>query len=241
MDVQIEPDYKRMSAAAAALILNLVRKEPDAVLVLPAGETPLGTYRQLVEAQAAGSADLSGVTIFALDEWGGRGREHTLSCHRTLATALVEKVGVPPERFHSLDGAAPDPDAECRRYAKLFRALGPPALSLVGLGTNGHVGFNEPASRLPATVRRVALAPPTVERAKRELGDEAVVPYGLTLSLAQIMSAREVVLIASGSHKATALGNTFAGHVTTVCPGSLLQLHPAATAIVDEAAAQTLS
>jgi glucosamine-6-phosphate deaminase len=173
----------------------------------------------------------------ALDEWGGRGPEHPLSCRHTIATALVEPVGLAPDRFHGLDGTAADPEAECRRYAALFTALGPPALALVGLGTNGHVGFNEPAVRLPAAVHKVALAPATMARAQEELGDERVTPYGLTLSLAQIMKAREMVLIASGSHKAAAVGGMFSGVLTTTCPASLLHLHPAVTVFLDEAAA----
>jgi glucosamine-6-phosphate deaminase len=105
------------------------------------------------------------------------------------------------------------------------------------LGTNGHVGFNEPAESLPQKAYQAALAPVTMARAREELADEPVAPYGLTLSLAQIMSAQEVVLIASGTHKARAVSDMLSGEMTTSCPASLLHLHPAATAIIDEAAA----
>lgn len=240
MDVRVEADYQHVSELAAARIVDVVRRKSDALLVLPAGETPLGVYDLLVSAQARGDVDLRSATIFALDEWGGRSRQHPLSCHQAIAKALVQKTGSPISRFYSLDGAAPDLEEECRVYSELLETLGPPTLSLVGLGTNGHVGFNEPAKCLPLRAYPAALAPATLARAKKELGDDPVVPLGLTLSLAQIMSAQEVVLIASGSHKARAVNNMLSGELTTTCPASLLHLHPTATAIIDEAAAATI-
>lgn len=237
MDIRIEPDYQRVSECAAARIMDAVRRQPDALLVLPAGETPLGIYDLLVKAQAKGEVDLRRVTIFALDEWGGRGRDHPLSCHQAIARTLVQKCGIPSSQFHSLDGIAPEPEEECQRYSELLATLGPPALSLVGLGTNGHVGFNEPAEHLPLKAYPATLASPTLARAKRELGDEPVAPFGLTLSLAQIMSAQEVVLVACGSHKAQAVRSMLSGGLTTMHPASLLHLHPAATAIFDEVVA----
>lgn len=241
MDVQIEPDYERVSEVAAARIMNVVCRQPDALLVLPAGETPLGIYDFLVNAQAIGEIDLRRVIIFALDEWGGRGRDHPLSCHQAIARTLVQKCAIPSSQFHSLDGLAPDPEEECRRYSELLETLGPPALSLVGLGTNGHVGFNEPAEQLPLQAHRAALAPATLARARKELGTGDVVSYGLTLSMVQITSAQEVLLVASGSHKAQAVSNMFCGDLTTRCPASLLHLHPAASVIVDEAAAMRIT
>lgn len=240
MDVQIEADYQRVSERAAARIVDVVHRNSGALLVLPAGETPLGVYEWLGRAQARGDVDLGHVTIFALDEWGGRGRRHPLSCHQAILKGFVEKMGIPASRFYSLDGVASEPEEECRVYSELLEILGPPALSLVGLGTNGHVGFNEPAESLPLKAYQAALAPVTLARARGELGDAPVLPYGLTLSLAQIMSAQEVVLIASGTHKARAVSNMLAGGLTTTCPASLLHLHPAATAIIDEAAAAAL-
>jgi glucosamine-6-phosphate deaminase len=241
MDIRIEPDYLQVSEVAAARIMDVVRRKSDALLVLPAGETPLGIYDFLVKAQVRGEVDLRCVTIFALDEWGGRDRQHSLSCHQAIARALVRKCGIPSSQFHSLDGIAPNPEEECRRYTELFEGLGPPTLTLVGLGTNGHVGFNEPAEHLPLKAYPAALAPATLARAERELGDEPVAPYGLTLSLAQIMSAQEVVLVASGSHKAQAMSSMLCGDLTTRCPASLLHLHPAANAIIDKAAAMRIT
>lgn len=241
MDVRIEPNYQQLSEVAAAHIVDVVRRKPDALLVLPAGETPLGVYDLLVEAQARGRVDLRRVTIFALDEWGGRGRDHSLSCHQTIAQALVLKCAIPSSQFHSLDGVAPDPEEECRRYSELLDTEGPPALSLVGLGTNGHVGFNEPAEQLPLQAHRATLASATLARARKELGTDDVASYGLTLGLAQIMSAQEVLLVAGGSHKAQAVSNMLCGDLTTRCPASLLHLHAAATAIIDRAAAARLS
>lgn len=236
MDVTVVPDYEAASQAAAEIIIELVREEPEALLIVPSGETPLGTYRLLVEAHRTRAVDLSRLTLIALDEWGGRSRNHPKSCHQLIATSFVELVAIPPDRFHSLDGTAVDPQAECARYDHLLQSLGRPTLSFLGLGTNGHIALNEPALYLPATSYAAPLASQTLARAEKELAGAPVVPYGLTLGMAQIMSASTVLLVACGSHKKTAVQAMFSGSITTECPATLLQLHPNVRVVLDKAA-----
>ncbi|MFZ0547778.1 MAG: glucosamine-6-phosphate deaminase [Candidatus Promineifilaceae bacterium] len=237
MDVEIVSDYLALSRRTADLIITLVRREPEAVLILPAGQTPKGVYRLLVEAYQDGVVDFSRVTIVALDEWGGRSRSHPLSCHHMIATSFVEKVGIPPYHFHSLDGIAADPEGECARYQALLDEIGRPTLSLLGLGTNGHIALNEPADHLPITTHVVPLADQTRVRAEKEMAGQPVVSYGMTLGMPQIMAASTILLIANGPHKKTAVQAMLSGPIDTHCPASLLQLHPNALIILDEAAA----
>jgi glucosamine-6-phosphate isomerase len=237
MDVTVVTDYEALSRQAAEIIIDLVWQEPQALLILPAGETPCGAYRLLVAAHQSGAVDLSGLTIVALDEWGGRSRSHPLSCHHMIAASFVEPFGIPAHRFHSLDGTAADPEAECGRYQALFDSLGRPALSLLGLGVNGHIALNEPAPHLPLTTHVVPLAKETIARAEKEIAGQPVAPYGLTLSMPQIMSAAKLLLLAGGRHKSTAVRAMLSGPIDTVCPASLLNLHPDTRAILDETAA----
>lgn len=237
MDIRVAADYGAASRMAADMIISLVREEQEALLILPSGETPRGTYRLLVGAHERREADFSRLTVVALDEWGGRSGSHPLSCHRMIASAFVEPVGIPPERFHSLDGTAVDPEAECAWYDRLLQRLPRPALSFLGLGTNGHIALNEPAASLPAASHVALLADSTLKRAAKELGGGQVVPYGLTLGMAQILSAETVLLMATGHHKKTAVQSMLGGSITTECPASLLQLHPTLVVVLDQAAA----
>ncbi len=239
MEVLITSDYEAMSHKAAEFIIALVEQEPEAVIILPSGETPHGTYNALVTAHKKGRVNFSHITAIALDEWGGRSRSHPQSCHQMIATSFVEQVGIPPQRFHSLDGAAADPAAECGRYESLLTKLNRPALSLLGLGTNGHIALNEPAPNLSIHTHVVPLAATTLARAKNEVGGQPVQPYGLTLGMAQILSANKVLLLASGRHKQTAVKAMRSGPITTTHPASLLHLHPNTLVILDDPAAGT--
>jgi glucosamine-6-phosphate isomerase len=236
MKVEVVDSYQALSQKAAEMIIKLVQQEPEALVIFPSGDTPRGTYRRLVAVHQAGGVDLSRLTVMALDEWGGRSRRHPLSCHQMIATSFVERVGIPPERFLSLDGAAADPEAECHRYEVLLSS-GRPVLSLLGLGPNGHIALNEPALSLSVKTHVVPLAQTTLARAEEEMVGQAVASYGLTLGMPQIMSAVTILLLASGPHKATAVQAMFSGLITTECPASLLHLHPNVQVILDEAAA----
>jgi glucosamine-6-phosphate isomerase len=237
MDVVVVDNYEEMSRGAADIVVALARQEPEALVILPAGETPKGLYRLLAAAQRAGTADFSRLTVMALDEWGGRSPDNPLSCRQLIATAFVDQVRIPPERFHALDGTALDPEAACRRYGALLTKLGRPSLAVLGLGTNGHIGLNEPAASLPIGTHVVPLAGTTLARAATELGGQAASPYGLTLGMDQIMSAEKILLLASGRHKQTAVRAMLAGPIRTTLPASLLHLHPNVVVILDETAA----
>ena len=240
MKLIIEPDYERLSKRASEIVVALIHGKRDALLVLPAGATPTGMYRHLTQKQTDLSPDMQDVRVLALDEWGGLGPDHPMSCHYSIKTALVDPLGLPNTNFHSLNGAAKDPTGECQRYNQLLAEIGPADLAILGLGLSGHIGLNEAAVQLSAEAHVTRLAPSTIARVKSQIGDNLAPTYGLTLGMAQIMQAQQVLLLVSGHKKAEAVGRMLAGPITTDFPASLLQLHPAATLLLDEAAAVQL-
>jgi glucosamine-6-phosphate deaminase len=237
----IEPDYKQLSKKASQIVAAFIHDKPNALLVLPAGDTPLGMYQQLAQKRVELSLVFHDVRVLALDEWGGLEADHPMSCHYRIKTAFVDSLGLPDANFHSLDGAVKDPVRECRRYNQLLAKIGPVDLAILGLGLNGHIGFNEPAPQLPAEAHVVKLAPSTITRAKNQMGDDLAPSYGLTLGMAQIMRAQQVLLLASGHQKSDTVSQMLTGPISTEFPASLLQLHPAATFLMDEAAAGQLA
>ena len=241
MKIIIESDYERLSKKAGEIVAGLIHDKPNALLVLPAGDTPLGMYQQLAHKRAELSLVFRDVRVLALDEWGGLGADHPMSCHYSIKTAFVDSLGLPDANFHSLNGAVKDPERECRRYNQLLAKIGPVDLAILGLGLNGHIGFNEPATQLPAEAHVAKLAPSTMARAKNQMGDDLAPTYGLTLGMAQIMRAQQVLLLASGHQKSDAVSQMLTGPISTEFPASLLQLHPAATFLMDEAAAAQLA
>jgi 6-phosphogluconolactonase/glucosamine-6-phosphate isomerase/deaminase len=172
-----------------------------------------------------------------LDEWGGFGPGHPLSCQFGIREPFAKPLGLPEINFHTLDGSTRDPALECRRYDQLLEKFGPADLAILGLGINGHIGLNEPAPQLSAQAHMTKLAPSTLTRVKSQMGDDQAPTHGLTLGMAQIMGARQLLLLASGRQKAKAVKKMLSGPITTEFPASLLQLHPAATFLIDEAAA----
>jgi glucosamine-6-phosphate deaminase len=238
MHFEITPNETELSRRAADLVLDVVRREPRAVLILATGATPTETYAEL--ARHASVTDFSQVRIFALDEWGGLPRSHPESCHAILASQVVTPLGLAPNNFYSFDGAAPFPVAECRRYAAALATTGPAHLALVGLGVNGHIGFNEPAESLPAEAAVTQLAPGTADRLRSRLNGLPLPEFGLTLSLVEVMQSAQVLLLANGTHKAEPVRAMLAGPLTSRCPATLLRLHPNAFALLDRAAASAL-
>ena len=211
------------------------------VLGLATGSSPIAAYRELARRHREQGLSLAGLDAVLLDEYVGLPREHPQSYARTIRTELVDHVDLDPARVHGPDGAAADVLAEARRYDEVVRDLGPVDLQLLGIGANGHLGFNEPGSSLASRTRVKTLAAGTRRDNARFFADGEQVPlHVITQGLGTIRDARHLVLTASGEHKAAAVAAAVEGPVTASCPASVLQLHPHVTVVVDEAAAGSL-
>lgn len=240
--MHVVADQRALAVEAAARVAAAVRATPALVLGLPTGRTPVALYRELAALAAAGRVDLSRVRTFNLDEFVGLGAHDPRSYRAFMQAHLFGPAGIPPARVHFLDGLAADLEAECVRYEREIAAAGGLDLLLLGIGANGHVGFNEPGAGLHARTHVAELHEET-RRANASLfgGDlEAVPRRALSMGMATILGARRIILLATGGEKADAVQRAVEGLVTTEVPASFLQLHPAVTWLVDEAAAARL-
>lgn len=237
MRIYQEKDYNAMSRRAAAVIAAQVVSRPDCVLGLATGSTPIGAYRQLVEWYRQGDLSFAEVRSVNLDEYVGLAPTHDQSYRYFMQTNLFDHVNIVPENTNVPSGLADDPAAECARYEKVVRDLGYADLQLLGLGRNGHIGFNEPCAEFPVTTHLVDLTQSTIEANARFFASENDVPrQALTMGIGTIMHARKILVVASGADKAEAVRRTVQGPVTPEVPASILQLHPDVTLICDEAA-----
>ncbi len=237
------PDDRALARTVAAEIAGAVRANPRLVLGLPTGRTPIRLYRELAALHGHGELDLSQATTFNLDEFVGIDHAHPGSYRTFMQQHLFSRVNLAPERIHFLNGAAPDLEAECRRYEAEITAAGGIDLQLLGIGTNGHIGFNEPARALVARTHRVTLKAET-RRSNAALfgGDVASVPTeALSMGMATILHARRIILIATGKSKARCIERTVSGPITPKLPASFLQLHRHVHLLLDGAAAADLS
>ena len=240
--VLIFADARAVARELAARVGEALTRQPDLVLGLPTGRTPLLLYEELVNLHRAGKADFGGATTFNLDEFLGAGAAHPGSYRAFMHRYLFGHVNADPARTNFLDGAAPDPDEECERYERAIDRAGGIDLQILGIGTNGHIGFNEPAPELEARTHRVTLRPET-RRSNAALfgGDAAHVPAeALSMGMGTILQARRAVLMATGITKARCVERVVNGPITTLLPASFLQLHPNAEIYLDEAAAGLL-
>ncbi|MDD4366028.1 MAG: glucosamine-6-phosphate deaminase [Synergistales bacterium] len=241
MHVVMAADYDQMSRKAAYVVAGRIILKPDCVLGLATGDTPKGLYRELVRLHRSGDIDFSGVSTFNLDEYIGLAPEDPDSYHRYMEEHFFRFVNIPPERRHLPDGGASDMAAECRRYEASIDRAGGIDLQILGLGRDGHIGFNEPDVKFEKGTHCVRLNRSTIEANARFFSDAGKVPErAVTMGIRTIMRARSLLLLASGPEKAEALRGAVLGPVTPDLPASVLQLHPDATAIVDEAAARLL-
>ncbi|RKJ40778.1 glucosamine-6-phosphate deaminase [Acutalibacter sp. 1XD8-33] len=229
--IQVE-SYEKLSRLAADIIGAQVLLKPSCVLGLATGSSPLGTYENLAARCREGLLDFSQVRTVNLDEYCGLTPDNPQSYRYFMDQNLFSKVNVDPANTHLPNGAAPDMEAECERYEALVEGLGWPDLQLLGIGHNGHIGFNEPAEDFPTRVHTVRLAESTI-RANSRLFDrpEDVPTMAVTMGIGAIMKARRVLLIA-GADKAEIVEKAFHGPVTPQVPASILQLHRDATVIL---------
>ena len=243
MQISIHPTEKAMAAAVARDIAVRLAAKPDLVLGLATGRTPIPLYRELAALRARGEVDFSHVTTFNLDEFVGVSPHLPGSYRQFMQQHLFGCINVAPERIHFLNGQAASVEAECARYEAAIREAGGIDLQILGIGTNGHIGFNEPARELHAWSHRVSLHEIT-RRANASLfgGDREAVPReALSMGMATILSARAILLLASGKSKAGCVERVVNGRLTTRLPASFLQLHPRVELVLDEPAGSGLS
>lgn len=242
MRIYRETDYDAMSRRAANLISAEVIRKPDCVLGLATGSTPIGTYRQLADWNRRGDFSFRETTTVNLDEYKGLAPTHDQSYRYFMQKNFFDMIDIDLKNTHVPDGLAADPEAECARYDELIRSLGYADLQLLGLGRNGHIGFNEPCDCYVKETHVVDLTESTIEANARFFASADDVPrQALTMGIGCIMAARRVLLIASGGDKAEAVYQAFCGPITPECPASILQLHPDVVLVGDEAALEKLT
>ncbi len=241
MEIIIQPTPEAASLAAARVIAQIVRGKPDAVLGLATGGTPLALYRELARMHREEQLDFSRVTTFNLDEYVGLHADHPASYHSFMHGNFFHHVNIAPERIHIPDGMAEDVPAYCRAYEEAIRSAGGIDAQVLGIGGDGHIGFNEPSSSLASRTRIKTLTPQTRRDNARYFGGEGEVPqHVITMGVGTIMDARQVVLLAFGKNKARAVAEAAEGPVTASVPASILQMHPVAKMLLDEPAATAL-
>ncbi|MFE7777784.1 glucosamine-6-phosphate deaminase [Streptomyces sp. NPDC057445] len=242
MEVVIVPDAKAGGELIAQGITDLLRRKPDALLGVATGSTPLPVYEALTAKVRAGEVDASRARIAQLDEYVGLPAGHPESYRSVVLREVVEPLGLSADAFLGPDGSAHDVQSACEAYDAALATAGGVDLQLLGVGTDGHIGFNEPCSSLASRTRIKTLTEQTrADNARFFGGDIEQVPHHvITQGIGTILEARHLVLLATGEGKAEAVAATVEGPVAAVCPASALQLHPHATVVVDEAAASKL-
>jgi len=241
MEIVILPSAAEVGALAARKISQLVQRSPRAVLGLATGSSPLAIYAALAAHVQDGTLDTSAVSGFALDEYVGIAAEHPESYAAVIHREVTVPLRLDPERVQVPDGRADDVKAACDRYEAAIRTAGGVDLQILGIGANGHVGFNEPTSSFASRTRIKTLTERTRADNARFFDSADDVPtHCLTQGLGTIMDARELLLVAQGPQKAAAVAAAVEGPVTSMCPASILQHHRRATVLVDEEAATGL-
>ena len=242
MKVIMFQDHTTLSHYAASQFIQQLRDKPDSVLGLATGSTPIEMYQQLIAAHQSGLISFQPVTAFNLDEYLGLAADHPESYARFMRQQLFDQVDIDPANTFIPDGLAADPIQAGLDYDEKIRAAGGIDLQVLGLGTNGHIGFNEPDDHLVRQTHVTPLTQATREANARFFDSIDEVPgQAITMGLGSIMQAKRIILMASGQAKAEAILATVEGPVTTQVPASLLQLHPDVTVLIDQAAGALLN
>lgn len=242
MEIVIQPTAEAASFIGANIVANLVREKPDCVLGLATGSTPLAMYRELVRMHREDGLDFSRVTTFNLDEYVGLDPHHPQSYHTFMWENLFNHINVPRERIHIPNGEAKDIPDFCREYEESIRRAGGIDLQVLGIGSEGHIGFNEKTSSLASRTRIKTLTEQTRRDNARFFGSAEDVPmHVITMGVGSIMDARQVLLLAFGAAKAQAIADAVEGPITSMNPASMLQMHAVAKALLDEPAASKLT
>lgn len=241
MEVVISETYEEMSRLAAREVARVLNSKPNAVLGLATGSTPLGLYRELVRMHKEEGLDFSQVTTFNLDEYVGLTKDHPQSYHYFMHENLFKHINIAPQNIYIPSGTTDNYRAFCAWYEQRIKEVGGIDLQLLGIGSDGHIAFNEPSSSLGSRTRIKTLARQTIEDNARFFDRIEDVPvFAITMGVGTILEARQIILLANGEKKADAVAKAIEGPITSMITASALQLHPDCTVYLDRAAASKL-
>ncbi|MCH8290868.1 glucosamine-6-phosphate deaminase [Candidatus Poribacteria bacterium] len=242
MEVIIKASYDEISKEAGRMVRKALLKKPNLVLGLATGSTPIGLYNELVCMHKEEGLDFSQVVTFNLDEYVGIPASHPESYHTFMERHLFSKVNVPTSNTHIPQNTTRNLEKFCEWYEQQIREVGGIDLQILGIGVNGHIGFNEPSSSLGSRTRIKTLAPSTLKVHTRDFGGDldTVPKMAITMGVGTIMEAKQCLLLASGKSKAQAIARCVEGPITAEVPASALQMHPKAVILIDEEAASQL-
>lgn len=234
-------DYDALSKKAAAIVSGEINKKAKFILGLATGTSPIGLYTELAEMNAEGKVDFAGVTTYNLDEYYPIDAANDQSYRYFMNKYLFNKVNIDMDNTHLLCGKAPDADAECKAYDEAIVNAGNVDLQVLGIGCNGHIGFNEPGDKFIMGTHKVELTENTIEANSRLFNSADEVPrHALSMGIGAIMNAKSIVLVANGKNKAEAIRDALEGEITPWCQASILQLHKNVVFVIDEDAASEL-
>jgi len=237
MRVIIEKNYQEMSKKAALLVASQLNLKPNSVLGLATGSTPLGMYRELIKMHQYKELDFSDVITFNLDEYYGLSKDNKKSYYYYMNENFFKYVNIHMANIHFLDARTQDIIKECKSYEEKIKRVGGLDLQILGIGPNGHIGFNEPGKTLNVSTHLVNLSEDTIKANSRFFNSPDEVPHqAISIGMATIMKARRIILLANGKNKAGAIKESVGGYLDTKYPASVLQTHPEVTVIIDEAA-----
>ncbi|NLP47107.1 MAG: glucosamine-6-phosphate deaminase [Epulopiscium sp.] len=241
MKVYVEPSYEEMSTLAARLVGAQIRLEPNSVLGLATGGTPVGMYKELVRMHKEEGLDFSKITTFNLDEYYPLSRESDQSYYYYMTDHLFSHVNINKDQIHIPNGEAKEVELECINYEKKIQKAGGIDLQVLGIGNNGHIGFNEPEESFAKRTHLVDLVEDTIQANSRFFDSIDDVPkQALSMGIGSIIKAKKIVLLANGSHKAKIIAETIYGDVRPQVPSTILQFHPDVTFVLDAEAAAEL-
>ncbi len=237
MKIYVSDDYKGMSRKAANIVSAQVILNPACVLGLATGSTPIGMYQQLIDWYNKGDLDFSQVKSVNLDEYVGLAPTHDQSYRYFMQHNLFDHVNIDPANTNVPNGLASDPEAECQRYNEVIRSMGGIDVQVLGMGHNGHIGFNEPGQAFELETHVVDLTERTIEANARFFASKDEVPKrAITMGIKSIMQARQILVVVSGEDKAEIVKKAFFGPVVPQVPASILQMHPNVVLCGDKAA-----
>jgi glucosamine-6-phosphate deaminase len=241
MEIIISKTYEDLSKAAARAVARLLNSKPNAVLGLPTGSTPVGVYKELARMHTNEGLDFSRVTTFNMDEYVGLRKDHPQSYHYFMHENLFKHINIPPQNIYIPSGTTDNSAAFCAWYEQRIKECGGIDMQLAGVGSDGHIAFNEPSSSLGSRTRIKTLARSTIQDNARFFEKAEDVPiYGITMGVGTILEARKILFLANGANKADAVAKAIEGPVTSMITASALQLHPDVTAYLDSEAAGKL-
>ncbi len=241
MKTVVTNSYDEMSMAAAKEIAKQILAKPDSVIGFATGSTPIGLYKELIRYHEEGIVDFSKITAFNLDEYIGLDRSSDQSYVTFMAENLFDAINLPLASRNIPSGVADDMEAECMRYEQAIEACGGVDIQILGIGRNGHIGFNEPGTPLDTITHTLDLTEETIDDNTRFFEKKSDVPTrAVSMGMKTIMRARKVILLASGENKRDAINGTVNGKIDIAVPASILQLHPDALVVTDKEAGADL-